>query len=290
MLVQHSHVSTATTADGLESDIANWDTFNQGLEYKGEWAATTRYKYNDLVRYGAGVWICTTAHTRTTDLGTDGANWSQFVEGFQYENDWSPYRGYQPGDVVRYGGNQYIAKTNHTVVIPGPQSGVITGIIQDTTARATSVNHGLQDGRKIIINDVVGMTEINGLVLYIDVISVNTFDLYTDAALTTPLDSTGFTTYTSGGTYTSESPTEWDLFSEGFRFIGDWNDDSANTHYKVGEVVRLGGFTYVCILDHEEGQQPPNTTYWKLINEGFRWRGEWVDDARILRRRCCSLW
>jgi|13_taG_2_1085334.scaffolds.fasta_scaffold00635_3 hypothetical protein len=272
------HVSTATAADGLEFDISNWDTFNQGLEFKGEWTSSTRYKYNDLVRYGAGVWICTTAHTSTTDLGTDGANWSQFVEGFQYENDWSPFRGYQPGDVVRYGGNQYIAKTNHTEITPGPQSGTITGIIQDATARATSTNHGLQDGRQIIINDVEGMTEINGLILYINVIDANTFDLYTDVDLVTSLDSSGFTTYTSGGTYTSTSPTEWDLFTEGFRFIGDWNEDSANQHYKVGEVVRLGGFTYVCILDHEEGQQPPNETYWKLLNEGFRWRGEWLDD------------
>jgi len=272
------HVSTATAADGLEADISNWDTFNQGLEYKGEWTKTTRYKYNDLVRYGAGVWICTTAHTSTSDLGTDSANWSQFVEGFQYENDWSPYRSYQPGDVVRYGGNQYISRTNHSVITPGPQSGVITGITQDTTATVTSTAHGLQDTRQIVINDVVGMTEINGLTLYIDVISVNTFDLYTDAELTTPLNTTTFTTYTSGGKYTSESPTDWDLFSEGFRFIGDWNEDSANQHYKVGEVVRLGGFTYLCILDHEEGQQPPNATYWKLLNEGFRWRGEWLDD------------
>jgi hypothetical protein len=272
------HVSTASAAAGLESDVSNWDTFNQGLEFKGEWAISTRYKYNDLVRYGAGVWICTTAHTSTTDLGTDAANWSQFVEGFQYENDWSPYRGYQPGDVVRYGGNQYISKTNHTEVTPGPQSGVITSITQDTTARATSTNHGLQDGRQIIITDVVGMVEINSLVLYVDVQNANTFDLYTDASLTTPLDSTTFTTYVSGGTYTSQSPTEWDLFTEGFRFIGDWNEDSANQQYKVGEVVRLGGFTYVCILDHEEAQQPPNATYWKLINEGFRWRGEWLDD------------
>ena len=272
------HVSTATAADGLESDITNWDTFNQGLEYKGEWTATTRYKYNDLVRYGAGVWICTTAHTSTSDLGTDSANWSQFVEGFQYENDWSPYSSYQPGDVVRYGGNQYIARTNHSVITPGPQSGAITNITQDATATVTSAAHGLQDTRQIVINDVVGMTEINGLTLYIDVISVNTFDLYTDAELTAPLNTTTFATYTSAGAYTSESPTDWDLFSEGFKFIGDWNEDSANQHYKVGEVVRLGGFTYLCILDHEEGQQPPNATYWKLLNEGFRWRGEWLDD------------
>ena len=272
------HVSSSTAEDGLENDIAYWDVFNNGLEYKGEWTKNTRYKYNDLVRYGAGVWICSTAHTSTTDLGTDGANWTQFVEGFQYENDWSPFRGYQPGDVVRYGGNQYISKTNHTEITPGPQSGTITNITQDTTARVTSANHGLQNGRQIVINDVEGMTEINGLTLFIQVITANTFDLYTDEDLTTPLDSVSFTTYTTGGTYTSESPRDWDLFSEGLRFIGDWNEDSANQHYKVGEVVRLGGFTYICVLDHEESQQPPNPVYWKKLNEGIRWRGEWLDD------------
>ena len=45
---------------------------------------------------------------------------------------------------------------------------------------------------------------------------------------------------------------------KGVTFIGDWNEDSANQHYKVGEVVRLGGFTYICVQDHETGQQPPN--------------------------------
>ena len=272
------HVSSATDADGLEADIANWDVFNQGLEYKGAWTSGVRYKLNDLVRWGAGVWISTGAHTSTSEFQTDIQYWSQFVEGFQYENDWSPFRLYQPGDVVRYGGNQYISRSNNSEVIPGPQSGIVTNITRAATARATSTNHGLQDGRQIVISNVLGMTEINDLTLYIDVFDANTFDLYQDAALTVPLDSTGFTAYTSGGDYKIESQTDWDLFTEGFRFAGDWNEDSANQHYKVGEVVRLGGFTYVCVLDHETSQQPPNALYWTKINEGFRWRGEWLDD------------
>ena len=271
------HVSSATATDGLENDIANWDVFNQGLEYKGEWATGTRYKYNDLVRYGAGVWICTTAHTATTDLGTDGANWEKFVEGFQYENDWSPFRGYQPGDVVRYGGNQYIARTNHTDVIPGPLSSVVTNIIQSNPVEVTSVGHGLENGRQVIINEIQGMVELNGLVGYVDVIDADTIRLYSNSDLTSTIDATGFTPYTSGGIISSTAPVDWDLFTEGFRFIGDWNDDSSLTQYKVGEVVKLGGFTYVCILDHS-GIQPPNNSYWKLINEGIRWRGIWLDD------------
>ena len=188
------HVSSSTIADGLETDISNWDIFNQGLEYKGEWESTTRYKYNDIVRYGAGVWICAVAHTASATFGADGANWNKFVEGFQYENEWSPFVGYQPGDVVAYGGYQYISKTSNTASKP------------------------------------------------------------------------------------TENIADWDIFSEGFKFIGDWNEDSANQHYRVGEIVRLGGFTYVCVQDHETSQQPPNDEYWKKINEGIRWRGEWLDD------------
>ena len=271
------HVSTSSATDGLENDISNWDVFNNGLEYKGNWATSTRYKYNDLVRYGAGVWICTTAHTSTTDLGPDTAYWSKFVEGFQYENDWSPFRSYQPGDVVRYGGNQYISKTNHTEVIPGPQSGKITAITSAQPPVVTSAGHGLQDGRKITFANIEGMTELNDVTAYVKLVDANSFELYENETLLTPVNATGFTTYTQNGIYTSTAPTDWDIFTEGFRFIGDWNDDSANQQYKVGEVVRLGGFTYVCILDHS-GYQPPNTLYWTKINEGVRWRGEWLDD------------
>ena len=188
------HVSASNESDGLELDQEKWDYFNQGIEYKSEWTAGTRYKINDLVRYGAGEWICTTEHTSSSEFPTDTSNWEKFVEGFQYENDWSPFAFYQPGDVVRYGGNQYIATISTQNAIPTDNTDI------------------------------------------------------------------------------------WNLFSQGFRFLGDWNEDSSNQHYKVGEVVRLGGFTYVCIQDHETGQQPPNDEYWKRLNEGFRWRGEWLDD------------
>ena len=48
----------------------------------------------------------------------------------------------------------------------------------------TSANHGLADGELINITGVVGMTQLNNNVYYIDVLSPNTFALYTDAGLT----------------------------------------------------------------------------------------------------------
>ena len=47
------HTSAATAASGLEADQSKWDTFNSGIEYKGDWVASvTRYKVNDVVKYG----------------------------------------------------------------------------------------------------------------------------------------------------------------------------------------------------------------------------------------------
>ena len=189
----NAHISAATEALGLEDDSASWEVFNQGIEYKNAWAATTRYKFNDVVRYGAGVYICTEAHTSGTAFADNDDKFEKFVDGFQYENDWIYTGQYQPGDVVRYGGNQYISKTTNDDSIPPS----------------------------------------------------NTDD--------------------------------WDLYSHGLIFLGDWADDSSNFEYKIGQVVRLGGYTYRCILDHQN-QQPPNTTYWERLNSGFDWRGAWLDD------------
>ena len=55
-------ISNATVALGLEDDPAKWDYLNRGIEYKGEWTRVTRYKVNDVVLYGATLWICTTQH------------------------------------------------------------------------------------------------------------------------------------------------------------------------------------------------------------------------------------
>jgi len=164
--VAHTSIDNAT--DGLEVDFSTyWETFNTGIEYKGAWASATRYKVNDVVKQGAGLWVVKAGqhHTSTTDFAADVTSgyWDQFVEGFEFENAWDIATAYQNGDIVSYGGNQYVAKTTHTGTIP-----------------------------------------------------------------------------------TTSGQTDWDLFSENFTFSNDW---SITTNYKVGEVVRLNGYTYRAKVD-----------------------------------------
>lgn len=75
------------------------------------------------------------------------------------------------------------------------QSGGISAITQANPAVVTSTSHGLATGAEIEITGVVGMTQVNGNTYRITAIDADTFRLE-------GTDSTGFTAYTSGGTWT----------------------------------------------------------------------------------------
>ena len=74
----------------------------------------------------------------------------------------------------------------------------------------------------------------------------------------------------------AEQATHWDVFVTGFNLRGDYADDSTNQDYRTGDVVRLGGWTYLAIAN-SNGQRPPNATYWEKLNEGAAWKNAYTD-------------
>jgi hypothetical protein len=112
------HTSATTVADGLEVDILKWQVFNAGIDYKGNWSGSSvRYKLNDVVRYGANLYICITHHT-SVGATLDLTKFNLFTNGIRYIGDWSNSVNYVVGDVVTYGGNTYIASSNNINVDP----------------------------------------------------------------------------------------------------------------------------------------------------------------------------
>jgi len=77
----------------------------------------------------------------------------------------------------------------------------ITGITKASPAVVTTsgTEHGLVNGSRIIIHDVNGMTQINNRELYVNRVNATSVQLYTNAARSAALDSSGFGTYVSEG-------------------------------------------------------------------------------------------
>jgi hypothetical protein len=72
----------------------------------------------------------------------------------------------------------------------------------------TDIPHGLTNESKITISGVVGMTNLNGNTYYVQVFAgfPTLFALYNNALKTSPVNSTGYPAYVSGGTFTGQLP------------------------------------------------------------------------------------
>ena len=108
-----AHTSAATSVLGLEDSIGNWIVVDNGIQYTGSWTASSRYKANDLVKLNADIYICSTYHTSTSTF--DPTKFTLYLPGEQFSNTWDAGVVYQPGDVVKYGGYDYVGVTNNNV-------------------------------------------------------------------------------------------------------------------------------------------------------------------------------
>ena len=197
-VVTANHTSQSSIAN-FYTDLSagKYSLHTEGLFFKGDWAASTFYKLNDLVKYGAFHYRCISQYTSSSSFAI-GSNWQVFTEGLQWEDSYNSSTTYQDGDVVSYGGYTYV---------------------------------------------------------------------YINA------------TPASGNTPTDNS--YWDIITTGYKQEGDY---SYIKTYKTGDVVSYGGNSYVVKANHS-GQYPTgtdgttNSTYWDLVIKGFNYRAAY--DATV---------
>ena len=291
------HTSNVDVNVGLEGDSAKWDLFIEGFDYKSDWTVGTRYKVNDLVRYGATVYLCTTEHTSAAleadGLEADLAKWEVFAKGFNWLDVWATATRYKPNDTVRYGGQLYVCITGHT------SAATTADGLELDQAKWQYLHKGIE-----YLGDWTGTTRyrVNDVVKYganlwiCTAAHTSTSSLAADEVnwsifipgLEFEDSWSGATQYQPGDIVTyggyqyvaltnnlnkipSTETSDWDLFVTGFSLKGDYNNATA---YKTGDVVRVGGITYIAIAD-TTGNRPPNVLYWDKLNEGLYWKGTW---------------
>ena len=98
----------------------------------------------------------------------------------------------------------YVLETDGVGNLSWTPKSTITAYISAVTKAnpgvvTTTQDNFFTDGTEVTITNVLGMTQLNGNSYYVNVLTSNTFSLYSDSGLSTPVDTTGYTTYISGG-------------------------------------------------------------------------------------------
>ncbi len=270
-----AHVSNASATSGLEADASNWEIFNPGIEYKGAWSASSvRYKLNDVVKYGAGLWICTTAHTSAGTFESQQSNWSQFVKGFEFEDDWSNLTTYQPGDIVRYGGNQYIAKTNHVGATPSTSTtnwALFSEGFNWVSDWAYGTSYKIGDVARVNGNTYIAIADAPAITITVTNTTALT-DNFTSSTNTTGLEAgqaVRFTGTTFGNVFTGAT-----YYVQAVPNGQDFRITTTPGGAKFEAITASGSMTATI------GYHPAvSTSKWQLLTKGINWAGIWTDDT-----------
>jgi hypothetical protein len=230
--------TSQSTSPAFYTDLSNsyWEIHTEGLYFKGDWAQSTHYKLNDLVKYGAFQYRTTTQHTSTSSF--DNTKFEVFGEGFQFEDTYNAGTTYQDGDVVTYGGYSYVYINSTPASGQTPTDNEYWDVL--TTGFKTQ---GLYShGTTYKTGDVV---RYGG----------NSYVCVANHTNQYPAD-------TNGAAQTSY----WNLIVEGFNYTGTY---SAAATYNIGDVVRYESTSYIQLKDRQVNVTPgTDGTTWAVLAQG----------------------
>ena len=241
------------TANDFYTDLgnSNWSLFTESFSYNTtdtSWQASTAYKLNDVVRWGANLYICNTQHTSSSAWSTNSAKFTLFLPGLEFEDSWSAVTQYQTGDIVTYGGYTYVAKVDNLNKIPSSNTAEWDVV---TTGYNNRGDYNSSTSYKV--GDVIR----HGAYTYV---------------CTVDNDGSPNPTTTTGNT-TSTNTAYWDLLNTGQRYRSDSNNGDWTTGvlYLLGDLVTNGSSSYVALQEHTSSvSDEPGTAaaYWDLLAAG----------------------
>ena len=305
------HTSAATNALGLEDNQSDWDIFAEGFDWQNNWGTSTRYRINQLVKYGGAVYLCNTGHTSNADanlgLEADSASWDLLVEGQEWKSDWTISTKYKKYDIVKYGGTLYICNTGHVSAATDALGLEDDQAKWDIYQQAFIYLSNWLNNTRYKINDVVRYggdlyicTQGHTSAAFLEdsvagslgqdsdkweifVPGLQWDDSWSPETVYQPGDlvTYGGYVYVSQTIHVGATPvsgSDWQVFTTGFKFRGEWGEDSTNQDYRIGDVVRRGGYTYIATVDNNN-IPPPDVTAWDILNTGILWQGDWTNGA-----------
>jgi hypothetical protein len=224
--------------------------------WRSEWATNTSYKRDDVVSYSGSSFVCIKAHTSANFFSSDLNNidllnnvadpkWVKMTDGYAWRDQWANDSTYDPGDIVSYGGNLYIAIESH-------------------------------------VSSQIFDTDLNKWAIYSSQIAWNSeWEQFTRYGIGDVVRYNGIVYKCTEG-HTTLSNAEgidlnfWTVYFQGEQYLGDW---VVETRYRVGDLVKFGGSVYRCKQEHTPTDDSTinfdQDEFWDIKFPGTQFRGEW---------------
>ena len=213
------------------------------FNWRGDWTVATAYVIDDIVKFGANTYVCITNHTSASNeaqwYGSDGSRWQLHTEGLFFRGDWVTATFYKTNDIVKYGNDQY------RVTVPHTSSATFD------TANFVSYANGL----KFEDTWVTGTEYQSGDIVQYGGYSYVAITTSNSVAPNTSLD------------------VDWEILATGFKVVGNWTNSG---NYKPGDVVLLGGNSYVAKTTNTNSTPASASADWDFVVGGFTWQGVWA--------------
>jgi hypothetical protein len=231
-----------------DSTAETWSVIVENYTYVGGYQPSTRYRLNDLVKYGGSILKCIIEHTSSAQI--TNVNFQTYLSGFEFDNQWNSSTYYAIGDVVRHGGIVYVAATNNLNNQPGqsqiydygpgdPNWTVVANGIRFRGEYDAQSNIQYQQG------DVVR----RGGALW-----VSLTNQFTDDSSLRSLDTSN-----------------WQVVIAAQNITGGWRD---NQYYNLYDIAYFRGITYVASIPHFSsfenfpGDNGSGFDYWTTLVTG----------------------
>ena len=102
------HVATANITS------INFVTEFPGFKFYQDWNSSAYYAVGDVVRHGGYLYTANTNNNQRNPAADDTTQWNLLSKGVNFVGQWSADANYKIGDVVRRGGNLYLATADTT--------------------------------------------------------------------------------------------------------------------------------------------------------------------------------
>jgi hypothetical protein len=229
-----------------DSTAETWTTVVENYSYVGTFQSFTRYRKNDLVKYGGSILKCITEHTSSTNIAN--SNFETYLSGFEFDNNWNNTAYYAVGDVVRYGGVVYVAATNNTNSQPGN-----TELSEQANPDWTVITKGIKFRGEYNPGNSIQYQE-GDIVRRGGALWVSLTNQFTDDSSLRPLDTSN-----------------WQLQLSAQNFRGSWRTDQ---DYNLYDLVYFKGTVYYANTPHNStfesfpGDNGNGIDYWTVALVG----------------------